>query len=113
MAYPEEEISVTHHEANDNGRDGLAIFGAMVLGALIGGIAALLLAPKSGRELRGEIGETATYTKQRAEELAEQMEAKYQDVKGRVEEHLSDHAEEVAEAAEEVADEVEEQTEEA
>ena len=104
---------MTHHEGNDNGRDGLAIFGAMVLGALFGGLAALLLAPKSGPELREDIGDTANSAKEKAEDLKDTVTSKYQSLKDRVDEHLSEHKEQAVHAAEELCEKVEEQVEEA
>ncbi len=104
-----EAISVS--DGRDDAQDGLAIFGAMMLGAILGGIAALLLAPKPGDELREEIGKTATGAKEKAEDLKEQMTAKYQDLTSRVDEHLQEHREEAAEAAADLGEEVEEQIE--
>jgi gas vesicle protein len=94
----------------DNGdRDILAIFGAMILGALMGGIAALLLAPKSGQELRGEIGDAATRARERAEEAKSQMAGKYEELRTKMEDHMKEHAKGAAEATEEMAEEVEAQ----
>ncbi|MFP4249478.1 MAG: YtxH domain-containing protein [Armatimonadota bacterium] len=99
---------------NDNGgKDVLAVFGAMIVGALIGGITALLLAPKSGEELRGEISDAAAQAKQRAEDAREQMTGKYEELRGKMEAHMKEHAKDAAEATEELAQEVEEQIEEA
>ncbi len=97
----------------NGGKDVLAVFGAMVLGALIGGIAALLLAPKSGEELRGEIGDAASQAKQRAEDAKEQMTGKYEELRGKMEDHMKEHAKDVTEATEELVEDVEEQIEEA
>jgi gas vesicle protein len=100
--------------ANDDngGKDVLAVFGAMILGALIGGITALLLAPKSGEELRGEISDAAAQAKQRAEDAKEQMTGKYEELRGKMESHMKEHAKDAAEATEELAEEVEAQIEE-
>ncbi len=99
---------------NDNGgKDVLAVFGAMILGALIGGITALLLAPKSGQELRGEISDAAAQAKQRAEDAKEQMTGKYEELRGKMEAHMKEHAKGAAEATEELAEDVEAQIEEA
>ncbi len=101
--------------ANDDneGRDIIAVFGAMILGALMGGIFALLFAPKSGEELRGDIGDAATRAKKRAEEARDQMAKKYEDLKTRMDRHMEEHAEEAAEATEELAEEIESHIEEA
>ena len=98
---------------DNDGRDILAVLGAMILGALMGGIVALLLAPKSGEELRGEIGDAATRARSRAEELKGQMSAKYEDLRARMDEHIKEHTRDAAEAAEELAEDVEAQTQEA
>jgi len=95
------------------GKDVLAVFGAMILGALMGGIAALLLAPKSGEELRGDIGDAATRAKERAEEAKAQMAGKYEELRSKMEEHMKEHAKDAAEATEELAQDVEAQIEEA
>ncbi|MGI5818645.1 MAG: YtxH domain-containing protein [Armatimonadota bacterium] len=91
------------------GKDVLAIFGALILGALMGGIAALLLAPKSGEALRGEIGDAAAQAKTRAEDLKDQMSGTYEELRGKMKESLKEHAHDAAEAVEELAADVEEQ----
>lgn len=93
--------------ANDNGSgDALALLGAMFVGAVVGAAAALLLAPKSGQELRGEIGEAAHRAKERAAEAKEQLAAKYEELRAKIEEHIESGAHEAAEAAEELAEDV-------
>ncbi len=89
--------------AQDDGdvRDAMALLGAMALGAVVGAATALLLAPKSGHELRSELGDAATRAKQRAEELRAQMGTKYEELRARVDEHISKHHEEDIEGAEE------------
>ena len=53
--------------ANDNGSgNALALLSAMFVGVVVGAVAALLLAPKSGPELRGELGEAAQRAEVRA-----------------------------------------------
>ncbi len=96
---------------DDGGKDVLAVFGAMILGLLLGGIVALLLAPKSGQELRGEIGDAATRAKERAEDMKTQVATKYDGLRSRVEDHLKEHAKGAGEATEETAQEVEAQIE--
>ena len=102
---------MTHHEGN-NGQDGLAIFGAMVLGAIFGAIAALLLAPKSGEELREDIGETAHTAKAKAEDVKDQVTGKYTELKDKVDSRMQEHKDKAAEAAEEFCDRIEGETEE-
>lgn len=45
--------------AADTGTVWMAFFGGILLGAIVGGVVALLVAPKSGMELRGELAERA------------------------------------------------------
>jgi len=98
--------------ANDNGSgDALALLGAMFVGAVVGAAAALLLAPKSGEELRGDIGEAAHRAKERAAEVKDSMAAKYDDLRAKIEEHIESGAHEAAEAAEELAGDVKASTE--
>lgn len=98
---------------DDGGKDVLAVFGAMILGILLGGIAALLLAPKAGHELRGEIGDVAVRAKDRAVDVKDQVATKYDDLRSKVEEHLKEHAKDATEATEEMAQEVDAQIEQA
>lgn len=48
--------------APDTGTVWMAFAGGIILGAIVGGLVALLMAPKSGTELRGEIAERARQT---------------------------------------------------
>jgi gas vesicle protein len=94
---------------DDGGRDALAILGAMILGALMGGLAALLLAPKSGEELRGQIGDAANRAKERAEDLSGQMAGRYDELKSTMDEHIRQHTKGAVEATEQLAEDVEAQ----
>lgn len=98
---------------NDDARDLMAVLVAMVFGALIGAITALLLAPKSGEELRSDIAETTARARERATDLKEHMSAKYKDLRAKVDEHLKQHTTDAVEATEELAEDVEAQLEEA
>ncbi|TMD62215.1 MAG: YtxH domain-containing protein [Chloroflexi bacterium] len=40
----------------------MAFMGGVILGAIVGGVVALLVAPKSGTELRGDLAERARQT---------------------------------------------------
>ena len=57
-------------ENNMNGKDFL--LGAVV-GGIIGAVTALLLAPKTGNELRGDIKETVQTVSSKTQELAHQV----------------------------------------
>ena len=48
--------------ATDSGTVWTAFFGGILLGAIVGGVVALLMAPKSGTELRDELAERARQT---------------------------------------------------
>lgn len=100
--------------ANDNGSgNALALLGAMFVGAVVGATAALLLAPKSGPELRGELGEAAQRAEERAAAAKEHMAAKYEELRARLEEHIKSGAHGAAEAAEELAADVKAKVEDA
>ncbi|HCA47449.1 MAG TPA: hypothetical protein DEP45_08875 [Armatimonadetes bacterium] len=98
---------------DNGGKDVLAVFGAMILGVLLGGIAALLLAPKSGPELREDIGDAAHRAKERAVDMKEQVATKYDDLRAKVEDHLKEHAMDAAKATEHVTQEAQAQIEQA
>ncbi len=99
--------------ANDNNgaRDVLSLLVGLILGTLIGGVIALLLAPKSGEELRGDISSAAQKARERAEHLKAQMAEKYETLRAQVEEHIKSHH--AGEAPEELAEDVEANLEEA
>lgn len=63
-----------------------------VIGATIGAAAALLLAPKAGRELRGDIRDTYIRSKDKTRQLASEAGAKTQEVAHQVVRHASDLA---------------------
>ncbi len=90
--------------ARDDGgaSDALAVMGALAMGAVIGAAAALLLAPKTGEELRGDLGEAAAKAKERAAEVKGQMAEKYEEIRARLERIEED----VAGAGEELAEDV-------
>ena len=48
--------------ASDSGTVWTAFLGGIILGAIVGGVVALLMAPKSGTELRDELAERARQT---------------------------------------------------
>ncbi len=76
----------------DQGGTGLAILGAFALGSIIGAAIALLTAPRSGRESRGEIGRWATDTYGRAGEKLGQIGER---VKSRVRQKLEEVEEQI------------------
>ena len=70
--------------ANNSG----SIFAAVLGGALIGAVAALLLAPKTGKELRADV---ARIVREKAEHLnREEIEAVIDKVLARVRDNFSD-----------------------
>lgn len=76
--------------ANMNGKDFL--LGA-VTGAVIGAVTALLLAPKSGRELRGDIATQYHNVAQKTQEIAGTVKSKSQEWAGKAKEvagHVAD-----------------------
>ena len=86
---------------NDQSTNLLAILGAAAVGAVVGATAALLLAPKSGQEMREDLKDLAEKTKDRAEDLKERVGAKVDEMKVKLEEHLPKKGEAAEKAAEE------------
>ncbi len=86
---------------------------AFVLGAAAGGLAALLLAPRSGEETRRQLRETATDLQEKGEEKVREVSAEARDrasdVGGTVKEQVHD----VTETAQSQLDAVKEAAEEA
>ena len=110
------ETYEAEYEKNTNGRD--FVFG-VVLGTVVGGIVGLLLAPKPGKELQGDLSEKSNkilddvktktdglkeQAQSKAEEIRTQAEDKKVEVKEKVEEkkvQANQKAEEVKTQAEE------------
>jgi len=78
--------------ASMNGKDFL--LGA-VAGAVVGALAALLLAPKSGRELRGDIVEQYHNVAHKTQEFAQTVSHKSQELAGKAKELASAVAEDL------------------
>lgn len=90
-------------ENNMNGKDFL--LGAVV-GGIIGAVTALLLAPKSGNELRGDIKDTVQTVSARTQELAQQVGERSQVIARNVSAHTSEWVDKAKEIAGTVASEV-------
>lgn len=99
--------------ANDNGgsMDALALLGAIVVGAIVGAAAALLMAPKPGTELRSDLGDAARRARERAAEVKGSMAAKYEELRAKLEEHIRSGEHGLEEAGEELAEDVQASTE--
>jgi gas vesicle protein len=67
--------------SNDRTTSAMQVLGAFLLGAIMGGAAALLLTPKSGPELRAEIADRAKKT---ADQVREQVREKVSEVKTKI-----------------------------
>jgi gas vesicle protein len=52
-------------------KDDLVFLAGLVVGAIVGGMAAVLLAPKSGQDLREQVAERGLELKNRAEETVQ------------------------------------------
>jgi gas vesicle protein len=75
-----------------------------VFGALVGGIAALLTAPKSGKETRDDLKKKADEVKKATEKKADEAKKKAEEVKGDLEaqaKDLRDRAESAVKGAKE------------
>ena len=90
-------------ENNMNGKDFL--LGAVV-GGIIGAVTALLLAPKSGSELRADIKETANVVTTRTQEIAQQVGERSQVLARNVSSQTSEWVDKAKEIAGTVATEV-------
>lgn len=85
---------------NDQAKNLLPILGAAAVGAAVGAALALMLAPKSGAELREDIKKHATEAKDKAEEFFRTTVAETAaGIKEKVQEHLSTAQEEDEESA--------------
>lgn len=67
--------------ANDNG--GGAFWAGLMIGAIIGGVAALFITPKRGEEMRQEIMRRGEEARARAEEMAERAKDTYEEQRSR------------------------------
>ena len=90
-------------ENNMNGKDFLL---GVVVGGIIGAATALLLAPKTGSELRADLRETAGTVTARTQELAQQIGEKSQQIARTVSTQTSEFVGKAKELASTVAEEV-------
>ena len=87
---------------SDQTRNLLPILGAAALGALVGAVVALLVAPKSGAELREDLKARAGDAKAKTEEFLKTTVAQTaQGIKQKVQEHLHQAEEDASAEAEE------------
>ena len=80
---------------------------AGAIGAAVGAVVALLLAPKPGPELRAELGEKAKVAGEKVKEVAEKAKEKASEVTAKVREHLEECEAEGAEGPEVSVEELE------
>lgn len=73
-------------------------FGAFLLGALVGAGAALLLAPRTGEETRGELRAGVTRLRERAEDTVRNLQDSVTDTIGTVRDEVTDRIEVAREA---------------
>ncbi len=104
------------HENNTSGRD--FVFG-VILGTVVGGIAGLLLAPKSGRALQDDLSEQSNKiiedVKTKTDDLKAQAQTKAEELRTQAEEkkeEATEKAKEVKAKAEDKKEEVKAKTEE-
>lgn len=94
---------------NTNGRD--FVFG-VILGTVVGGIAGLLLAPKSGRALQDDLSEQSNKiiedVKTKTDDLKAQAQTKAEDKKEEVKAKTEEKKEEAADKAEQAKEKAEE-----
>lgn len=81
------------------------LLGAIV-GSVLGAVTALLLAPKSGKELRADLSEQAHVVSGKTQELAGTVSAKTQEISKQVSEHTGVWVQKAKEVIDTVTDEV-------
>ncbi|RKN85419.1 YtxH domain-containing protein [Paenibacillus ginsengarvi] len=90
-------------EHSGRGKDFL--LGAIV-GGVLGAVTALLLAPKSGKELRADLSEQAHLIGEKTHELAETVGGKTQVIAKQVSEHTGEWMQKAKEVVDSVSEEV-------
>jgi len=93
---------MAHASSTDNNRGMLK---GAIIGGAIGAAAALLLAPKAGRELRGDIRDRYADVRDRTKQLMSDASVKTRDVARQVGQHASDIADMTKSAVSAVKDE--------
>ena len=91
---------------SDNNMNGKDFLLGAVVGGIIGAVTALLLAPKSGTELRADIRETAGTVTAKTQEIAQQVGEKSQAIARNVGAHTSEWVDKAKDIAGTVANEV-------
>lgn len=77
-----------------------------VVGSVLGAVAALLLAPKSGKELRGDIAEQVNTITEKTQQVTDAVTQKTQEIAKNVSSHTSEWYGKAKDAAITVAEEV-------
>jgi len=94
------EYQHSEHQHHGNFSSAMAAIGSLVVGALIGAVVALLMAPKSGKQLRSDLREGASRMGERisdtSHDVVESMREKISQI-GREAEEMSEQAERTAE----------------
>jgi gas vesicle protein len=75
--------TMSKYEIQSDERDWNAFLYGAAIGFVVGGAAALLFAPKSGDELRGDIGEAIEELKDRAEKTVDELQVTAADIVSR------------------------------
>jgi gas vesicle protein len=94
---------------NENGR-GKDFFIGAVIGGVLGAVTALLLAPKSGKELRADLSEQVQTVSQKTQELASNVSVKTQEIASNVSSKTQEIAGNVSNKTQELAKQVTVQT---
>ncbi|TMV48379.1 YtxH domain-containing protein [Paenibacillus mesophilus] len=91
--------------SDHSGRSKDFLLGAIV-GSVLGAVTALLLAPKSGKELRADISEKAHTISEKTQELAGTVGAKTQELAKNVSVHTDEWVQKAKEVVDTVSEEV-------
>jgi gas vesicle protein len=77
-----------------------------VIGSVLGAVTALLLAPKSGKELRADLSEQVAHVSEKTQLIAGSVSSKTQEIAKQVSLHTGDWVQKAKEVATNVSDEV-------
>ncbi len=96
-------IRMSNSESGGRGKDFLV---GAVIGSVLGAITALLLAPKSGKELRADLSEQVSNVSEKTQQIASEVSNRTQGIVKQVSSHTGDWVQKAKEVASSVSEEV-------
>ncbi|WP_127585859.1 YtxH domain-containing protein [Paenibacillus koleovorans] len=94
---------MSNSESGGRGKDFLV---GAVIGSVLGAITALLLAPKSGKELRADLSEQVSNVSEKTQQIASEVSNRTQGIVKQVSSHTGDWVQKAKEVASSVSEEV-------